>query len=114
MSEKAARGLPGDTLGPRVSPGSPRAEKREIIRLPPEHLKSHILHNNQKKMNFERFVGAPVRNTRFCRKITGKGSIQDGGNVVIYKVESKKSLFRQAAKMVDFGVHFTPFWKGFG
>ena len=65
-------------------------------------------------MNFERFVGAPVRNTRFCRKITGKGSTQDGGNVVIYNVESKKSLFRQAPEKVDFGAHLTPFWKGFG
>ena len=65
-------------------------------------------------MNVERFVGAPVRNTRFCRKITGKGSIQDGGNVVIYKVESKKSLFRQAADQVAFGIHFIPFWKDFG
>ena len=45
--------------------------------------------------------------------MTEKGSIQDGGNVVIYKVESKKSLFRQAAEKVDFGAHFTPFWEGF-
>ena len=64
-------------------------------------------------MNFERFVGAPVRNTRFCRKITGKGSTQDGGNVVIPEVESTKSLFRQASEKVDFGAHFTPFWEGF-
>ena len=53
-------------------------------------------------MNFERFVGAPVRNTRFCRKITGKGSMQDGGNVVIYNVESPKSFFRQTAEKVGF------------
>ena len=65
-------------------------------------------------MNFERFVGAPVRNPRFCRKISEKGSTQDGGNVVIYEVESKKSLFWQAAEKVDFGAHLIPFWKGFG
>ena len=65
-------------------------------------------------MNFERFVGAPVRSTRFCRKITGKGSMQDGGNVVIYKVESKKSLFRQTAEKVGFGSHLIPFWKSLG
>ena len=65
-------------------------------------------------MNLGRFVGAPIRNTRFCRKITGKGSTQDGDNVVIYKVESNKSLFRQAAEKVDFGAHLTPFWKVLG
>ena len=64
-------------------------------------------------MNFERFVGAPVRNPRFCRKITGKGSTQDGGDVVIYKVESKNSLFRQTAEKVDFRAHFDSILEGF-
>ena len=40
--------------------------------------------------------------------------MQDGGNVVIYKVESKKTFFRQAAEKVAFGFHLAPFWKGFG
>ena len=106
MNEKAARGLPGDTLGaPRVH-HQQKGEKREIIRLPRDTQKSHILHNNQKKMNFERFVGAPVCNTRFRRKMTGKGSTQDGGNVVIYNAESTKSLFRQTAEKAGFGLHF--------
>ena len=90
MNEKGDPGLPGDTLGaPRVH-HEQNGEKGKIIRLPRGTNKSHILQNNRTKMNFERFVGAPVRNPRFCRKITGKGSTQDGGNVVIYDVESKK------------------------
>ena len=35
-----------------------------------------------------------------------KGSTQNGGNVVIYKAESKKSLFRQTAEKAGFGLHF--------
>ena len=45
MSEKAARGLPGDTLGPpRVHFGG-KGEKRELIGPPHFELLSHILHN---------------------------------------------------------------------
>ena len=32
----------------------------------------------------------------------------------IHKVESTKSLFREIAEKAGFGVHVTPFWKGFG
>ena len=103
------RGLPGDALGAQRVHHQKQSGKREIIRLPRGTQNSHILQNNQKKMNLERFFGAPVRSTGFCRKITGKGSTQDGGIVVIYKVESKKSLFRPTAEKGGFGTHLLPF-----
>ena len=106
MSEKATRGLPGDTLGAQRVHHQEQSGKREINDLPRGTQKSHILQHNQNNVNFERFLGAPVRNPHFCRKITGQGSTQDGGNVVIYKVESKKSLFRQTAEKAGFGLHF--------
>ena len=82
----AARGHP---WGPKGAPSKTEWKKGDKPP-PPGHLKITHFAELSEKMNFERFVGAPVRNTRFCRKITGKGSTQDGGNVVIYKVESKK------------------------
>ena len=49
ISEKGDPGLPGDTLGaPRVH-HQQKGEKREINRQPKREIKSHILHNNQKK-----------------------------------------------------------------
>ena len=81
---------PGPPWGPKGAPAKTNWKKR-CIWTPPGHPRGtqnpYIL---QQHSFFHRFLGAPGRNTRFCRQIREKESILEGGNVVIHCVESTK------------------------
>ena len=114
MSEKAARGLPGDTLGPPRVHFEEKVREMELMCQPrgrgcePHFAQFCTL--VRKKIILSDLLGYQFA-TPFLqennRKKGEKGSTQDGGNVVIPYVESQKLLFGQVAEKIDFGAHFT-------